>query len=72
MFIMRARKGRFIDKRRWRMQRAKLGFSDYDLYEIDSWFLTIIPEMIDELIKRRRGYPIFIEGIITNDEYIYK
>ncbi len=62
---MHAGKGRFIDKRRWCIQRAKRGFSDYDLYEIDSWFLTIIPEMIDELIKRRRGYPIFIE-----DEYL--
>ena len=51
--------------KKWKKQRAERGFSDYDVYEIDTWFLTIIPEMIDELIKRSEGYPSYLQ-----DEYL--
>lgn len=43
-------------------QRAKMGFCERDTYEIDSWFLTIIPKMLDYLNKKRRGYPCSLMG----------
>ncbi|MDY6430998.1 MAG: hypothetical protein SPL00_04330 [Bacilli bacterium] len=47
--------------RKWKKQRAERGFSDYDVYNIDYWFLSIIPEMLDELIKHNEGFPSFLE-----------
>lgn len=51
--------------KKWKKQRAERGFSDYDVYDIDIWFLTIMPKMLDELIKHINSYPSSFE-----DEYI--
>ncbi len=52
---------------KWKRQRAKRGFSDYDVYEIDSWFLSIMPKMLDELIKHNKCYPSSFENEYYKD-----
>ena len=54
-------KGNKKDIKKWLAQRTKRGFSDYDVYEINTWFLNIIPEMISELIKRNNSFPAWLE-----------
>lgn len=46
--------------RKWKKQRAERGFSDFDIFEIDTWFLTIMPEMLEELIKVNNAVPTSI------------
>ena len=48
--------------KKWKHQRAERGFSDYDIFEIDTWFLMIMPEMLEELIKHNNGYPSSFEN----------
>ena len=47
--------------KKWKKQRAERGFSDFDVMDIDDWFLMIVPEMLDELIKHYQGYPSWME-----------
>lgn len=56
--------------RKWKKQRANRGFSDYDVYEINTWFLTIIPEMIAELMKNNYGVPNFLVEKYLNDNHL--
>ena len=51
----------------WKKQRAKYGFSMYDTFEIDTWFLKTIPDMLDVLIKNNQC----ISNIVI-DEYLEK
>lgn len=39
------------------IQRARKGYCYRDLWNIDVWFLDIMPRMIDEFIKIHHGYP---------------
>ena len=54
-------------KLKYIIQRAKKGYSDYDVYEIDTWFLSIMPKMLNELIKNSNSFPDFIV-----QEYMHK
>lgn len=38
-------------KLKYKNQRARRGFSDFDVFEIDSWFIGIMPKMLKELKK---------------------
>ncbi len=38
-------------KLKYKNQRARRGFSDFDVFEIDTWFIRIIPKMQKELKK---------------------
>lgn len=38
-------------------QRANKGYCFRDVWDIDHWFLNIVPEMLDEYIKVHNGYP---------------
>lgn len=38
-------------------QRIKRGYCDADLWEIDGWFLTVVPDMLKQFSKTRKGYP---------------
>lgn len=49
-------------------QRAERGFSDEDLWNIDDWFLTLIPEMLEKYKKKRHGSPSCLGKEYTNDE----
>lgn len=45
--------------KKWKKQRAERGFSDYDIFEIDTWFLMIMPEMLAELIEHNNNCPTY-------------
>lgn len=38
-------------------QRGIKGYCDEDLWEIDSWFLKIMPKMLEEFKKKTNGWP---------------
>lgn len=38
-------------------QRIKKGYCDADLWEIDGWFLTVVPDMLKQFSKTHNGYP---------------
>ena len=38
-------------------QRAKRGFCEADCYEINNWFLVIMPKMLENLLKHNKGIP---------------
>jgi len=59
--------GRKQNIRIWKKQRAKYGFSVYDTFEINTWFLKTIPDMLDVLIKNNKC----ISNIVIN-EYLEK
>ena len=50
-------------------QRACKGYSDYDLWDIDNWFLTVIPDMLTEFNEKTMATP---KCIIDDTEKIYK
>lgn len=43
-------------------QRARKGFCKRDTYEINSWFLQIMPKMLTYLKEHNVGYPNFVIG----------
>lgn len=45
------------DKIKFKIQKAKKGFCDYDLYSIDLWFINIFPKMLEEFINCTCGCP---------------
>lgn len=49
-------------------QRAERGFSDEDLWDINEWFLTLIPKMLKKYKKKRHGSPGCLGENYTNDE----
>lgn len=48
---------RVKDKIKFKIQKAKKGFCDYDLYSIDLWFINIFPKMLEEFINCTCGCP---------------
>lgn len=40
-----------IEEIKWKKQRAERGFSEYDTYEMDTWFLNVVPKMLKEIQK---------------------
>ena len=63
-------KRKYRDIRKWKKQRAERDFSDYDVFEIDSWLLKIIPRMIAELVKVNIGAPSFIVEKYLKDNHL--
>ena len=53
--------GSFFRKLKYGFQRARRGFCDRDVWEINTWFLTILPKMLAELEKHHVGYPFSIK-----------
>ena len=43
--------------RKWARQRAKRGFCDADLWEIHTWFIEIMPDMLEKLADTAHSYP---------------
>lgn len=39
------------------VQRIKRGFCYRDIWSIDDWFLSVIPDMLDELKNTQHGFP---------------
>ena len=48
---------RVKDKIKFKIQKAKKGYCDYDLYSIDLWFVNIFPKMLEEFINCTCGCP---------------
>ena len=47
-------------------QRATKGYCFRDIWNIDEWFLEIMPEMLDDFIKTHHGHP----SNMTDEEWI--
>ncbi|MBP5466042.1 MAG: hypothetical protein J6Y43_00560 [Clostridia bacterium] len=65
--------GLFFRRIKWAWQRATKGYCDMDYSEIDSWFLSVIPDMLKEFVNlEMHGLP---DTVITDyynkhqDEY---
>ena len=39
------------------LDRIRKGYCVKDLWEIDTWFLGIMPEMLEEFVRRKNSYP---------------
>lgn len=50
-------------------QRIRYGFCDADLWEIDSWFVNIMPAMLQRFKETRVSSPDFENRLITDAEY---
>lgn len=38
-------------------QRANKGYSFRDVWDLDNWFLRIMPEMLDDFVKEHTAHP---------------
>ena len=47
----------FFSKIRYAFQRATKGYCDLDVWNIDSWFLRVMPHMLSEFKDNLHGYP---------------
>ena len=47
---------RFLKSLKWAWQRATKGYCEKDVWNIDSWFLSIIPCMLEELKNNHMGF----------------
>ena len=47
-------------------QRANKGYCYRDVWDIDHWFLEILPEMLDDFVEVHNGYP---DGM-TDEEWV--
>ena len=44
-------------------QRIKYGYCDRDVWSIDWWFLSVVPNMLEDLKETSQGYPSAFEDI---------
>lgn len=51
-------------------ERANRGFCDHDVYWMNTWFLRIVPNMLDELIKRNNGFPPSFEDDYYKEHHL--
>lgn len=42
---------------RYAYQRVRYGYCDRDIWVMDDWFLSVMPNMLDELNHTRHGFP---------------
>ena len=49
--------GRWGRNLRYMYQRVRYGYCDRDIWMMDDWFLSVIPNMLDELNRTRHGFP---------------
>ena len=45
-------------KQKYKKQRVKWGFCSYDTMDIDYWFLSVVPRMIEYLRDNHQGFPV--------------
>lgn len=51
------------------LDRIRKGYCVKDLWEIDTWFLGIMPEMLEEFDRRKNSYPnAFLEQCVQKHE----
>ena len=47
-------------------QRIKYGYCDSDVWSIDWWFLSLMPNMLEDLRRTTHGYPCEMTSVDTN------
>ena len=52
----------FFRRYKWAYQRAKRGYADCDIWDMDSWLLTLFHDSLNHLADNHWGYP-------GNDEF---
>ena len=60
------------DTVRYSCQRIRYGFCDADLWEIDSWFVNIMPAMLQRFKDTRVSSPDFENRLTIDSEYEQK
>lgn len=51
------------------LDRIRKGYCAKDLWEIDTWFLSVMPEMLEDFNRCRNSYPnLFHEQCVQNHE----
>lgn len=45
-------------KIKWKIQRANRGFSDYDTWDIDMWFIKTMKAMLEYFVENTIGAPV--------------
>lgn len=48
----------FLHSLKYSRQRARKGYSDYDVWDIDYWFLSTAPKMLHELADKTYSIPL--------------
>lgn len=48
----------YMRKIKWSLQKIKRGYSDKDVWNIDLWFLDIMPRMLNQLKKTTHSAPL--------------
>ena len=59
----------FFNDIKYCYQRIKYGWCDKDTWNIDMWFLAIIPPMLQHLRDNKHGYP---EGMEEDEALVFK
>lgn len=47
----------------YKLQKAKKGYCDEDLFSINDWFIKIFPKMLGEFIECTCGYPCYTKEL---------
>lgn len=47
----------FLNNIKWKVQRFKRGYSDSDVWNLDNWFLNVMPKMLKQLKDNMHGCP---------------
>ena len=50
------------EERHYARQRAEKGFSDYDVFEIGTWFMTQFPRMLEDMRKHQLWIPSVVSA----------
>lgn len=46
-----------IEQAKWAVQRITHGFADVDVWNVDIWFTTVFPDMLEKLADMTEAYP---------------
>ena len=55
---------------KWKKQRAKRGYSDSDCWNIYSWFLNVMPKMLQQMRDNLHGFPSEISAIMPDNQAV--
>lgn len=56
-----------IKNLKWRIQRFKRGYADIDVWDMDCWFMNIIPKMLKQLRDTTHGAPMLLDEGATDE-----
>lgn len=57
-----------VFEHRMRRQRARRGFCDRDVWNLDVWLTTVLPDALDELARITHGYPSIAEPLSKGED----